>query len=359
MKVLTIVGARPQFIKAAPVSRVLRKYFTEVLVHTGQHYDADMSDVFFSELGIPMPDHELGVGGGGHAEQTGRMLERLAKVFEKERPDYVLVYGDTNSTLAGALVASKLNIPLGHVEAGLRSFNKTMPEEINRIVADHCASQLFCPTDLAVRNLRAEGIRKEVHKVGDVMYDSAIMFGKVAENSSQVLNKLKLTKKGYNLLTIHRQSNTDIKENLGNILTAVASSDLPVIFPVHPRTVKRIREHGLSQLLKHKTIQAVKPAGYLDFLCLQKHARKILTDSGGVQKEAYFNGVTCITLRDETEWVETVEHSQNILVGTDPKKITRALKSFDRSPCSKKLYGRGDSAARITQKIVRYLRATL
>lgn len=327
--VLTIVGARPQFIKAAVVSRALRAQpgVREVLVHTGQHYDDNMSRVFFEELEIPEPDYHLGIGGGTHGQNTGRMLEALEEVLLQERPDWVLVYGDTDSTLAGALAAAKLHIPVAHVEAGLRSFNRRMPEEINRVLTDHVSDLLFAPTEVAVRNLLREGIPSDkIHLVGDVMYDAALYYGEKAERESQVLRRLGLVPKGYVLATLHRAENTDDPERLRVVLQALAqvNKEVPVVLPVHPRTRKRAEAFGLDHLLGE--VLAIEPVGYLDMVMLEKNARVIATDSGGVQKEAFFHRVPCVTLREETEWVELVELGWNRLCPPrDPASIVGYL----------------------------------
>lgn len=358
MKILTVIGARPQFIKAAPVSRAIRSAgrgrtgtsaIVEVLVHTGQHYDREMSDVFFKELDLPEPAHHLGIGAGPHGQQTGRMLEGVERVLEMERPDLVLVYGDTNSTLAGALAAGKLRIPIAHVEAGLRSFNRAMPEELNRVVTDHLAAYLFCPTHLAVKNLSCEGIVNGVHLVGDVMYDVLKMSLPVATTRSQVLERLSLSPKAYDVVTVHRAGTTDVRERLAGILQALAGLDRPVVFPCHPRTKKMIEQFGLAPLLGASRVRVIEPLGYLDMLRLESGAAVILTDSGGMQKEAYWLGVPCVTLRDETEWVETVEAGWNRLAGTDPSAIVAAARAaFDAGPPEPgQLYGDGNTAERI------------
>lgn len=348
MKVATIVGARPQFIKAALVSRLLREVAVEVLIHTGQHYDANMSDVFFEDLRIPQPAYNLGVGSGPHGEQTGEMLKRIEPVLLRERPSWVLVYGDTNSTLAGALAGVKLGIPVAHVEAGLRSFNRAMPEEINRVVTDHVSTLLFAPTTTAVTNLRREGICAGVHQVGDVMYDMALENLKAAEEHSQILERLHLSAKGYALATVHRAENTDGSRCLGGILDALeaAAAKCPVVFPVHPRTRKALRALSRPAL---RGVYVIDPASYLDMLVLESRAQFILTDSGGVQKEAFFFRVPCVTLREETEWLETVESGWNTLAGADPARILSAVRTIAPGNGNTHPYGRGDSSRRIVE----------
>ncbi len=328
MKVVTVVGARPQFIKAAPVSKALRETgHQEFLVHTGQHYDYEMSQIFFEELHIPKPDVNLEIGSGSHGRQTGRMLIHLEEVMQQQKPDLVLVYGDTNSTLAGALAAVKLHLPLAHVEAGLRSFNRRMPEEHNRVLTDHCADLLFCPTQTATDNLSREGITQNVHLVGDTMYDAVLQFAPIANRRSTILSDMNLKPKDYSLATVHRPYNTDIPENLRNILTAFLEIGEPIIFPVHPRTRKHIEALNVPTF-QHANIQFIDPVGYLDMLVLEQHARLILTDSGGMQKEAYFFEVPCLTLRPETEWVETVEAGWNIVVGANQSRIIEVAGSY-------------------------------
>ncbi len=349
MKVLSIVGARPQFIKAAPVSRVLRERHREVLVHTGQHYDAGMSAVFFEELAIPAPDVNLNIGSGSHGQQTGRMLMAIEEVMLAEKPDWVLVYGDTNSTLAGALAAVKLCLPVAHVEAGLRSFNRTMPEEHNRVLTDHCADLLFCPTQTAVDLLAREGLTRGVHRVGDVMVDALRGHAKLARERSTILQAMDLTPKGYLLATVHRPYNTDVPENLRNILDAFADicrlSGQPLVLPLHPRTRKVLDELDLRP---PAAVRVIDPVGYLDMLALEQSARLILTDSGGVQKEAYCLAVPCITLRPETEWIETVETGWNVVVHADRAAIVhaaleRSWPSIEPPP----VFGDGHAAERI------------
>lgn len=346
MKILSIVGARPQFIKCAPLSRAIRKEHTEILVHTGQHYDPEMSDIFFKELQIPEPDYNLGVGSTSHGEQTGKMLIEIEKTLFKEKPDLVIVYGDTNSTVAGALTASKLHIKVVHVEAGLRSFDRSMPEEINRILTDHISDLLFCPTETAVLNLKNEGITTGVYNVGDVMLDALEHNIKIAEGKSTVLENMGLSSKEYLIATVHRASNTDSFSNLSSIVNAFCDVDIPIVFPVHPRTEKYLKHYGLWDKLCEK-VKVIPPLGYLEMLKLMAHSRKILTDSGGVQKEAYMLGVPCITMRENTEWVETVEDGGNVLVGTDYKNIVDAIKCFKGSTSKKDVFGIGNSSEKI------------
>jgi UDP-N-acetylglucosamine 2-epimerase len=350
--VCTIVGARPQFIKAAPVLRALSTSFREVLVHTGQHYDYGMSEVFFEEMGMHEPDFNLGIGGGTHGEQTGKMLVELEKVLSAVRPDYVLVYGDTNSTLAGALAAAQAQIPLAHIEAGLRSYNRSMPEETNRVLTDHVSSLLFCPTDRAAENLANEGITKGVHRVGDVMYDALLYDLAIARNRSTILKSFGLEKKDYALATIHRAANTDDLARMGAILSALGSLPTRVIFPVHPRTRKMIREAGVSL---SENITVAEPVGHFDALILQENANCILTDSGGMQKEAYLLGVRCITLREETEWVETVQAGWNKLAGVNVNLIRTAFESWHPPADRPAFYGNGQAAAHICQILSREL----
>jgi UDP-N-acetylglucosamine 2-epimerase len=351
LKILTIVGARPQFIKAAAVSRELRKAHEEMLVHTGQHYDFLMSEVFFRELEIPAPDHNLGVGSASHGIQTAQIMIRLEEVVIKEQPDRILVYGDTNSTLAGALVGSKLQIPVAHIEAGLRSFNKTMPEELNRILTDHVCDLLFTPTDTASRNLAHEGITKGVHQVGDVMYDTLLHNTGIAEKRSTVLDRLNLQPRSYVLATIHRAANTDDKTRLEAIMDAMARVDATVILLLHPRTRDRLREYGLTTVTHNfGNVNIIEPVGYLDMLVLEKNARAIVTDSGGVQKEAYLFKVACITAREETEWVETVEAGWNTLVGESLDRISELIRKTHTEPhAHPDFYGDGTAAKRIVQ----------
>ncbi|MEX2246314.1 MAG: UDP-N-acetylglucosamine 2-epimerase (non-hydrolyzing) [Dehalococcoidia bacterium] len=347
MKILTVVGARPQFIKAAPFSAAVRKRHDEVLVHTGQHYDAQMSDVFFEQLGLPRPDHHLGVGSGSHGWQTGEMLARLETVMQREAPDRVVIYGDTNSTLAGALAAAKLGLPVAHVEAGLRSFVRTMPEEINRIVADRIATYLFAPTQTAVDNLAREGISDAVTLTGDIMYDALLHHLPLAEQS-RILDELALTPGGYALATVHRAANTDDPARLGDIIDALSLLREPVLLPLHPRTKAALMGTDIEV---EPPVRIVEPVGYLDMLALERNARIVLTDSGGVQKEAYLLGVPCVTLRDETEWVETLEGGWNVLAGTDAERILAAAKRARPSGAPPPVFGDGRAAERMVDAL--------
>ena len=363
LHIFSIVGARPQFIKAAAVSRAFAEYnrqsesirIEEKIIHTGQHYDENMSRIFFDELEIPQPNCNLEVGSGSHGEQTGKMLQGLESVFQAEPPDWVLVYGDTNSTLAGALAAAKLHIPVAHVEAGLRSFNKRMPEEINRVLADHISDLLFCPTDTAVQNLADEGITKGVRQTGDVMYDCVLFYTQKAKTiEQQILQKLNLRPKSYFLTTIHRAENTDDPRRLAPIVEAlneIAREDCPVLLPLHPRTIGYLEKYDLRFC---DNVKVIEPVSYLAMAALEDNARLILTDSGGVQKEAYFHGVPCITLRDETEWVETVESGWNALTGADKRKIIAAVGAQkqlrDVAPAA--IYGDGHASQAITRLLI-------
>ncbi|MEI6387300.1 MAG: UDP-N-acetylglucosamine 2-epimerase (non-hydrolyzing) [Spirochaetota bacterium] len=367
-KILTVVGARPQFIKAAVISRLLRSdawkgLATERLVHTGQHYDANMSEIFFSEMRIPKADVNLGIGGGGHGAMTGEMLARLEVELQSYRPDIVMIYGDTNSTLAGALAASKLHLPVAHIEAGLRSRDKGMPEEQNRLVADHLSTWLLCPTEAALANLKHEGIadcggrapssdHPRVAKVGDVMLDASLFYRSIAASrpiAERLVAKLGL-QGSFRLLTLHRAENTDDSDRLLAIFKALnEANDLPLVFPVHPRTRKMLEASNI-EVGKH--IRMLDPVGYLDMLDLEAGCERVITDSGGVQKEAYFFGKPCLTLRDTTEWVETVESGWNQLVGVDPDEIVQALArplpGGERAPH----YGSGDAGTRILETIL-------
>ena len=351
--IMSVLGARPQFIKAAVVSRALAaRGGTELLVHTGQHFDANMSDVFFEELEIPQPAHHLGIGGGTHGENTGRMIEAIEKVLLGSRPDCVVVYGDTYSTLAGAIAAVKLHIPVAHVEAGLRSFNRQMPEEINRVLTDHAASLLFAPTRAAVSHLASEGIAgRSVHLVGDVMYDAALFYAAKAERSSSVLARLGLAANSYALATIHRAENTDDPNRLAGILDGFARFDQEIILPLHPRTRARLAPSGLTL---PDNVRLVDPVGYLDMVMLEKNAALIATDSGGVQKEAFFYRVPCVTLRDETEWTELVEAGWNTLVtpasGMDVAAAMRG--ALGQQGADVQPYGMGDAASLIADRLL-------
>jgi len=353
--VVTVVGARPQFVKLAPLSRALRRHVREVLVHTGQHYDREMSDVFFSELALPAPDRHLGVGSGPHGAMTGRMLEALEAVLVEEAPALVVVLGDTNSTLAGALAAAKLGLPVAHVEAGLRSFDLRMPEEINRRLADHVSTLLFCPTPTAVRNLAREGIRRGVHRVGDVMADAVRAWRPRAQKRPWTIEGI--APGGYYLATVHRQENTDDPARLAAVLRALSSLRHPTVLPLHPRTARRLEAHGLKA---GGLVRVLPPQPYLEMLRLQSGARAILTDSGGMQKEAYLLGTPCITLRETTEWVETLRGGANRLAGADPRRIARAVAAVERKRPRwdpRRTYGDGRTAERIATIVAAWLRA--
>ena len=343
MKILNVVGARPQFIKAAAVSRAFRARpaIDDVLIHTGQHYDPEMSDVFFAQLGLPEPDRYLGIGSGTHAAQTAAMLIALERAIIEEHPDLVLIYGDTNTTLAGALAAAKIDVPIGHVEAGMRSFNRAMPEEVNRVLADHVAAVHFCPTRTAVDNLTAEGVVDGVHLVGDVMAD--VLYLSLPHRRPGALAEAGVAPDGYYLLTLHRAGNTDDPARLDAILRAASKLDAPVVFPVHPRTRNAMERAGIRA---EGSLRQAPPVGYLDFLALEAEARAILTDSGGVQKEAYLLGIPCVTLRAETEWPETVVAGWNVLADADADAI---LAGVERTPPSDRpdLFGDGRAAERI------------
>jgi len=378
MKIITIVGARPQFIKSAAVSRAIAKFnvasqsaehIKEIIIHTGQHFDKNMSDIFFEELEIPRPDYLLGIHGLSHGAMTGQMMEKIESVLLGEKPDVVLVYGDTNSTMAGALAAAKLHIPVAHVEAGLRSFNRYMPEEINRVVTDHVSTILFCPTETAVKNLRNEGFYDHVTSkghvdtnspivlnVGDVMYDSVLFYSNMAEKESGVLNNLDIITGEYGLVTIHRAENTDDPERLANIFEGinVISGELKLIWPMHPRVKKYM--HQLNFKNDDARLKIIDPVGYLDIVNLEKNAKIIFTDSGGIQKEAYFLQVPCITLRDETEWIETVECGANILTGASTEKMIEAFhrKGKQEWLTPGGLFGDGCASEKIIEILVSY-----
>lgn len=358
MKIVTIVGARPQFVKAAAVSRVIREKHTEVLVHTGQHYDNNMSDVFFEELHIPKPDVNLGVGSGTHATQTAEMMIGIEKVLMKEKPDYIMVYGDTNSTLAGAIAASKIHIPIIHVEAGLRSFNMNMPEELNRILTDRISSFLLCPTEVAVDNLKKEGLTNGVYNIGDVMCDAVLYYSKMLEKNSRefyfshlegLFETVKPVENWY-IATVHRAENTDSLEKVKEILDAFEQLDAPVIFPVHPRTKGLVQE--LKRTHGYENTLFIEPMGYLDMLYFVKEAKKAVTDSGGLQKETYILDTPCVTVRDQTEWVETLKGNHNILAKANANDIVDKVMNTKIDMSEKEnYYGTGHAAQKICDLI--------
>ena len=350
-RIATVVGNRPQFVKAAAVSRRLRERADELIIHTGQHYDDELSRIFFEELDVPRPDRELGAGTGSNTAQTARILGALEPVLAELGPGLVLVYGDTNSTLAGALAAAQAGIPVGHVEAGMRSFDRAMPEELNRVLTDHASDLLLCSTPTAMANLEREGVSGEAHLVGDVMADVSLAFREIAEERSRVLEELGLEPGRYLVVTAHRAGNVDRPDRLEALVSLLEALPPPVVFPMHPRTRARLEEAGLMQRLSHLTL--VPPLGYLDFLHLARHARALLTDSGGVQKEAYLLGVLCVTLRDTTEWVETVETGWNVLVGLDPDAALAAL-ARPRPADRPELYGGGQAADRVAEVLSAY-----
>lgn len=353
MKIVSVVGARPQFIKAGVLSGALRRHSDEVLIHTGQHYDDLMSDVFFRELGMPAPDLNLGVGSGSHALQTARMLEGLEAVYERERPDLVLVYGDTNSTLAGALAAAKLGLPVAHVEAGFRSYERDLPEEINRVLTDHVSAYLFCATDGAVRALKGEGITQGVYMTGDLMYDSLLAaLPRAQAIEAEVLARIGLKSAGeggggsYYLATVHRAATTDDAAALGRVLDAFGRLDAPVVLPLHPRTAAAMNSAGLEA---PPSVRIIDPVGYFEMLALERNARAILTDSGGVRREAYWLAVPCVTLRSDSEWPETVESGWDVLAGADPETIvSAALRKRPETP-PPPLFGDGNAAEKIVE----------
>jgi UDP-N-acetylglucosamine 2-epimerase len=348
MKVASIIGARPQFIKMAMLDKQLKNdnEIQEIIIHTGQHYDRNMSENFFNELDIPEPDYNLGVVSDTHGKQTAMMMERTEKVLLDEKPDWVLVYGDTNSTLAGVLTAAKLNLKTAHIEAGLRSYNRKMPEEINRIIADHISDVLFAPTENAMKILKHEGLEKKSYLVGDVMYDSALYYIKMAENNYRLSDIIPHTQ--YYLATVHRQENTDDINRLRKIFGVFAMLDLPVVIPVHPRTRKYLKNIRINE-----NVKMIDPTGYLQMLVLIKNAVKVLTDSGGVQKEAYFLQKQCITLRDETEWIETLENGWNYTVGMDDKLILEKIKQTSTG-LQKKYFGDGNAAVKMVDILKNY-----
>jgi UDP-GlcNAc3NAcA epimerase len=349
MRFASIVGARPQLIKVAVVSRALRQLHEELIIHTGQHYDCNMSAQFFDDLDIPAPDYHLGCGSGTHGVQTGRMLEAVEEVLLKERFDAVIVYGDTNSTLAGALAAAKLHIPVAHVEAGLRNFDQRMPEEINRVLSDHLSCRLYCPTRTACINLNREGITQGVELVGDVMYDLLLQVQPdLASRTERLLQTFHLVPQSYALVTVHRAVNADSQSAMSGIADGLNRLEMPVIFPVHPRTRARLEHYGINWA---KHVHLMEPIGYLDTMALGRTAYRILTDSGGLQKEAFFLGVPCITLREETEWVETVEAGWNVLVGTRWQGIVKAVGRPTPEPPSHNFFGEGDAAQHIAHSL--------
>jgi UDP-GlcNAc3NAcA epimerase len=351
MKIITILGARPQFVKASVVSQAFALAgIEETIVHTGQHFDAVMSDVFFKDLDLPQPSYHLGIHSLNHGAMTGRMMEQLEALIQQQQPDWVCVYGDTNSTLAGALVAAKLQIPIAHIEAGLRSYNRQMPEEINRIVTDRLSQLLFVPTQLGVECLVKEGISTGVHLVGDVMMDAVLTYQARARETSHLLTTYDLTPDRFYLATIHRPSNTDDPDRLRAILESFTTLDLPVVFPVHPRTTNRMKELQCDRYFESGRIIPMPPVGYLDMLVLESNARAIVTDSGGIQKEAYILGRPCFTLREETEWQETVTAGWNHLVR--PETLQAAIANFTQPAQAPPFYGTGDAAQQIAQILV-------
>lgn len=346
-KIATIVGARPQFIKCAPVSREIHKYFSEILIHTGQHYDQNMSQAFFEELDIPEPDYNLGIGSGNHGEQTAKMLIAIEKILIDLKPDIVLIYGDTNSTLAGALAAAKLHIPVAHVEAGLRSFNRKMPEEINRIVSDKLSKYLFVPTQTAVDNLSKEGQTDGVYNVGDVMFDS-FLYNLSRIDTNAIMQKYNLTSKNYILTTVHRPQNTDNPAILKELFSTLESLNELIIFPIHPRTRNLMKQYKIQ---KHSDkLLLVNPVSYQEMIALEKHASVIITDSGGVQKEAFFARVPCLVIREETEWVELVENGWAVLMGDQFEKLPETIAGLSTfKPMVDKLFGDGHASRKIVE----------
>jgi UDP-N-acetylglucosamine 2-epimerase (non-hydrolysing)/UDP-GlcNAc3NAcA epimerase len=354
MRIITIIGNRPQFVKAAAVSRRLRERHEELIVHTGQHYDDELSRIFFEELAVPPPDRQLGAGSGTSTSQTVRILAALEPVLAELSPELALVYGDTNSTLAGALASAQAGIPIGHVEAGMRSFDRSMPEELNRVLTDHASQLLLCSTQTAIDNLRGEGIRGRLELVGDVMADVSLAFRDIAEERSRALEERGLEPSSYLVMTAHRPGNVDPPERLDALAALLESLPPPVVFPLHPRTRARLESTGLLNRLEAVAgLELSPPLGYLDFLKLLRHARSVLTDSGGVQKEAYLLGVPCITLRDRTEWVETVEAGWNALVDLDREA---ALAALERPPPAERpeLYSGGHAGERVRDVVSAY-----
>jgi UDP-N-acetylglucosamine 2-epimerase len=355
MRLVTVIGNRPQFVKAAAVSKVVRERHEELLVHTGQHYDDELSSVFFEELGIPRPARELGIGDGSSTSQTARMLAALEPELDALQPDMVMVYGDTNSTLAGALAAAQRRVPVAHVEAGMRSFDRAMPEELNRVLTDHASQLLLCSTETAVENLAAERVAGDVHLVGDVMADVALAFGPVAERRSTALADHGVEPGGFLLVTAHRAGNVDDPARLALLVELLEALPLPALFPLHPRTRARLEAAGLlGRLEAAPRLRLTAPLGYLDFLTLARAARAVLTDSGGVQKEAYLLGTPCVTLRDTTEWVETVDAGWNVLVDLDREAALTALERPVPGGERPELYGGGRAAERIGDVLASY-----
>ncbi|MBQ2187658.1 MAG: UDP-N-acetylglucosamine 2-epimerase (non-hydrolyzing) [Bacteroidales bacterium] len=378
MKIVTVIGARPQIIKAAALSRAIKEHFkkevNEIIVHTGQHYDDNMSQVFFDELGIPQPDYNLGVGSASHGVQTARMIEGIEEILLKEKPDYLVLYGDTNSTLAGAIAASKIHVPIVHIEAGLRSFNKSMPEEINRICCDHCSTLLFSPTATGFKNLIKEGFNPDnkrrftidnpgIYHCGDVMYDNSKYFANIADTKSQILDKEGLRGTGYMLCTIHRDNNTDQPERLNAIFKALLkiSECKMVVLPLHPRTSKLLNtnlENDLyDKITNNKNIKILPPASFLDMIVLERHAQMVVTDSGGVQKEAFFFQKPCLILRSETEWKEIVECGAAVITDADENKIIDSFNNFVENPPHKfpEIFGDGKAAEFICKEMLENL----
>ena len=379
-KIITVIGARPQIIKAAAISRAIKNNFSdkilEVIVHTGQHYDENMSQIFFEELEIPFPNFNLNVGSGSHGEQTAKMLEGLENIYVQEKPDAVIVYGDTNSTIAGALAASKIHIPVIHIEAGLRSFNKAMPEEINRIACDHMSTLLFTPSETGHRNLLNEGIKNDqkeaasidnpkIYLCGDIMYDNSLYFSAVSEQKSKILKELDIAKNDFILCTIHRDTNTDDTANLNAIFRALLriqkTSNLKIVLPLHPRTKEKLNSHLdenlLTEINQNKNFKIIPPIGFLDIISLEKNARLIITDSGGLQKEAFFFQKPCIILREQTEWIEIVENGNAMIAGADEQKIGKCFEQIMKKTdfTYPNLYGDGNAANFICKKITEEL----
>ena len=379
-KIITVIGARPQIIKAAAISRAIKNNFSdkilEVIVHTGQHYDENMSQIFFEELEIPFPNYNLNVGSGSHGEQTAKMLEGLENIYVQEKPDAVIVYGDTNSTIAGALAASKIHIPVIHIEAGLRSFNKAMPEEINRIACDHMSTLLFTPSETGHRNLLNEGIKNDqkeaatidnpkIYLCGDIMYDNSLYFSAMSEQKSKILKELEITTDEFILCTIHRDTNTDDTSNLNAIFRALLriqkTSNLKIVLPMHPRTKEKLNSHLdenlLTEINQNKNFKIIPPTGFLDIISLEKNARLIITDSGGLQKEAFFFQKPCVILREQTEWIEIVENGNAVIAGANELKIISAVETLiNKSDFTyTNLYGDGNAANFICKKITEEL----